>query len=141
MIEESLVKELKEIISNGADSADPDDVLKIFELYKQISEEVDYLKQDLNEEEMIGQIVFDDIDQRYWLKAREGKIEYGKGAIENPLFTIMASKDVGMGLFLGELDANIVSPLGKLKAGGNIKNLRAFQEYYEDAIEEFKKRY
>jgi hypothetical protein len=99
------------------------------------------LKQDLNEEEMIGQIVFDDIVQKYWLKASNGKVEYGQGEINDPLFSIAASKDIVMGLFLGEVDANIVSPLGKLKAGGNIKNLRAFQEYYEDAIEEFKKRY
>lgn len=141
MVEESLVKELKKIISSGASLADPDDVLKFFELYKQISEEIDYLKQDLNEEEMIGQIVFDDIDQKYWLKASNGKVEYGQGEINDPLFSIAASKDIGMGLLLGEVDANIVSPLGKLKAGGNIKNLRAFQEYYEDAIEEFKKRY
>jgi hypothetical protein len=141
MVEETLVNELKEIISKGANSADPDDILKIFELYKQISEEVDFLKQDLNEEQMDGQIVFEDIDKKYWLKASNGKVEFGAGKMENPLFTITASKNVGMGLLLGELDANIVSPLGKLKAGGNAKNIRAFQEYYEDAIEEFKKRY
>jgi len=141
MVEETLVNELKEIINKGANSADPDDILKIFELYKQISEEVDFLKQDLNEENMDGQIVFEDIDRKYWLKASEGRVEYGKGTIVNPLLTITASKDVGMGLFLGELDINIVSPLGKIKTGGNFKNLRAFQEYYEDAIEEFKKRY
>lgn len=141
MVKETLVNELKEIINKGANSSDPDDVLKIFELYKQISEEVDFLKKDLDEEQMDGQIVFEDVDRRYWLKASEGKVEYGEGKIKKPLFTIVASKDVGMGLFLGELDANIVSPLGKLKAAGNIKNLRAFQEFYEDAIEEFKKRY
>ena len=141
MVEETLVKELKEIIKKGANSADPDDILKIFELYKQISEEVDFLKQDLQDEKMNGQIIFDDIDRKYWLKASEGRVEYGEGAMEGPLFTVTASREVGMGLFLGELDANIVSPLGKMKASGNIKNLRAFQEYYEDAIEEFKKRY
>jgi hypothetical protein len=141
MVEETLVKELKEIIKKGANSADPDEILKIFELYKQISEEVDFLKQDLQEEKMDGQIIFDDLDRKFWLKASEGRVEYGEGTMESPLFTVAASKDVGMGLFLGELDANIVSPLGKMKASGNIKNLRAFQEYYEDAIEEFKKRY
>jgi hypothetical protein len=141
MVEEKLVTELKEVINKGANSAEPDDILKIFELYKQISEEVDFLKQDLDEEKMNGQIIFDDIDRKYWLKASEGKVEYGEGKINKPLFTIIASKDVGMGLFLGELDANIVSPLGKLKAGGDVKNLRAFQEFYEDAIEEFRKRY
>ena len=141
MVEEKLVNELKEIINKGANSADPEDILKIFELYKQISEEVDYLKQDLDEEKMDGRIVFEDIDRKYWLKASDGKVEYGEGKVRKPLFTIVASKDVGMGLLLGELYANIVSPLGKLKAGGKIKNLRAFQEFYEDAIEEFKKRY
>ncbi|TFF90932.1 MAG: hypothetical protein EU548_00505 [Promethearchaeota archaeon] len=141
MVDQLLVNDLKEIINKGANSADPDDILKIFELYKQISKEVDYLKQDLDEEKMDGQIVFEDIDRKYWLKASEGRIEYGEGKIKKPLFTIAASKDVGMGLFLCELDANIVTPLGKLKAGGKIKNLRAFQEFYEDAIEEFKKRY
>ncbi|MHA1297794.1 MAG: hypothetical protein ACTSPH_14475 [Promethearchaeota archaeon] len=52
MVEEKLVNELKEIINKGAKLADPDDLLKIFELYKQISEEVDFLKQDLDEEKM-----------------------------------------------------------------------------------------
>ncbi|MHA1197643.1 MAG: hypothetical protein ACTSSM_16320 [Promethearchaeota archaeon] len=61
MVEEKLVNELKEIINKGAKLADPDDLLKIFELYKQISEEVDFLKQDLDEEKMDCQIIFDDI--------------------------------------------------------------------------------
>ncbi|MHA1677908.1 MAG: hypothetical protein ACTSUX_04985 [Promethearchaeota archaeon] len=141
MVEKILVNELKEIINKGAKLADPDDLLKIFELYKQISEEVDFLKQDLDEEKMDCQIIFDDIDRKYWLKASEGRVEYGEGTINKPFFTITASKDILMGLFLGELDANIVSSLGKLKAVGNVKNFRAFQEFYEDAIEEFKKRY
>lgn len=141
MVEKILVNELKEIINKGAKLADPDDLLKIFELYKQISEEVDFLKQDLDEKKMDCQIIFDDIDRKYWLKASEGRVEYGEGTINKPFFTITASKDILMGLFLGELDANIVSSLGKLKAVGNVKNFRAFQEFYEDAIEEFKKRY
>ena len=141
MVEKILVNELKEIINKGAKLADPDDLLKIFELYKQISEEVDFLKQDIDEEKMDCQIIFDDIDRKYWLKASDGRVEYGEGTINKPFFTITASKDILMGLFLGELDANIVSSLGKLKAVGNVKNLRAFQEFYEDAIEEFKKRY
>ena len=141
MVEKILVNELKEIINKGAKLADPDDLLKIFELYKQISEEVDFLKQDIDEEKMDCQIIFDDIDRKYWLKASDGRVEYGEGTINKPFFTITASKDILMGLFLGELDANIVSSLGKLKAVGSVKNLRAFQEFYEDAIEEFKKRY
>jgi len=141
MVDKTLVIELKEMINSGASAVDPEDILKIFELYKQISEEVDFLKKDTNEEKMIGQIIFSDVDKRYWINASNGKVDYGQGEIKEPLFTITASKEVGMGLFLGEIDANIISPLGKLKVGGNIKKVRAFQEFYEDAIEEFKKRY
>ena len=141
MVDKTLVIKLKEMIELGAKAIEPDDILKIFEMHKQISEEVEYLKQDLNEEEMACQIVFSDIDKRYWVNASNGKVEYGEGNIKKPPIFITASKEDVMGLFLGEIDANIISPLGRLKAGGNIKTLRAFQEYYEDAIEEFKKRY
>ena len=141
MVENSLVNQIKEIISKGAISADPDDILKIFEMHKQISEEVEYLKQDLNEEEMGCQVIFSDLDKKYWVNASNGTVEYGEGKIKKPPIFISASKEDVIGLFLGEVDANIISPLGRLKAGGNIKTLRAYQEYYEDAIEEFKKRY
>lgn len=77
MVDKSLVIELKEMIKSGANAVDPDDILKIFELYKQISEEVDYLKKDTNEEKMIGQIVFSDVDKMYWINASNEEVEYG----------------------------------------------------------------
>ncbi|MHA2473149.1 MAG: hypothetical protein ACXAES_07950 [Promethearchaeota archaeon] len=141
MVDESLVKEIKEILEAGAESAESDDVLKIFEVFKQIAEEVDYLKEDTKTEEIIGQVTFSDVDKSYWFNASNGKVEYGEGKIENPLFTLTSSKEIGLGLFMGDVDANIVSPLGKLQAGGKFTIVRAFQEFYEDAIEEFKKRY
>ncbi|MHA2185909.1 MAG: hypothetical protein ACXAAI_13020, partial [Promethearchaeota archaeon] len=95
MVDESLVKKVKEILEAGAESAESDDVLKIFEVYKQIAEEVDYLKEDTKTEEIIGQITFSDVDKRYWFNASDGKVEYGEGEIENPLFTIKSSKEVG----------------------------------------------
>jgi len=54
---------------------------------------------------------------------------------------IMASKNIGIGMLLGEIDANIAAPVGKINFGGNFKDLRAFQELYEDTIEVFKKKY
>jgi hypothetical protein len=44
-------------------------------------------------------------------------------------------------LFYGEVDANIVAPLGKLGVAGNFTDLRLFQELYEEVIDEFKKKY
>ena len=141
MVEQSLVDELKAKLSVGAAASEADDVLKSFELIKQIAEEVDYLKGDLDESDYTCQFVFSDVKENYWIKISKGSVEYDKGKLDNPSFTLTSSKDVGLGLLYGELDANIITPLGKLGFTGNYTELRLFQELYEDAIEEFKKRY
>jgi hypothetical protein len=141
MVEKSLVDELKGKLSSGAAAGDADDVLKSFELIKQISEEVDYLKGDIEESDYTCQIVLSDIKENYWIKISKGEVSYGKGKLEETAITITTSKNIGLGLFFGEIDANIVSPLGKLGVVGNFTQLRLFQELYEDVIDEFKKRY
>jgi len=141
MVDESLVKEIKEVLNAGAAAGEADDLLKSFELIKQVTQEVDYLKGDVEESDYTCQIVFSDLKKEYWITISKGKVEYGAGKFDDPSVTITASKDIGLGLFLGEIDANIVSPLGKLGVGGNHTQLRLFQELYEDVIEEFQKKY
>jgi hypothetical protein len=141
MVDESLVSELKGKLKSGASAAEADDILKSFELIKQISKEVDYLKEDVKESDYTCQIVFSDLEKDYWIKISKGTVEYDKGKLDSPSFTITTSKDIGLGLFFGEVDANIVAPLGKLGVAGNYTQLRLFQEFYEDVIDEFKKKY
>ena len=141
MVDKSLVKELKEKIVSGSAAAESDDVLKSFELIKQISKEVDYLKGDVEGSDYTCQLVFSDLEKEYWIKVSKGIVEYDKGKFDSPSFTITTSKDIGLGLFFGEIDANIVAPLGKLGVAGNFTQLRLFQELYEDVIDEFNKKY
>lgn len=141
MVDKSIVKEINENINAGASEGKPDDLLKTFELIKQISEEVNYLKEDVEESEISCQINLSDVNKDYWITINKGTVEYNEGKIENPAITITTSKEVGLGMFFGEVDANILAPLGKIRIAGNYKILRAFQEIYEDSIEEFKKRY
>jgi hypothetical protein len=141
MVEKSLVDELKDKMSAGAAAADADTILNSFDLIKQISEEVDYLKNDVIESDYSCQMVFSDIKEKYWIKISKGVVDFAKGEIEDPSITITTSKDIGLGLFFGEKDANIVAPLGKLGVAGNFPDLRLFQELYEDVIDEFKKKY
>ena len=141
MVDKSLVDEIKNKIKSGASASEADDVLKSFELIKQMSKEVDYLKDDVEESDYTCQLVFSDLEKEYWIKVSKGNVEYDKGKLESPSFTITSSKDIGLGLFLGEIDANIVATLGKLGLTGNFTQLRLFQELYEDAIEEFKNKY
>ena len=141
MVDKSLVDEIKNKIKSGASASEADDILKSFELIKQISKEVDYLKADVEESDFTCQLVFSDLEKEYWIKLSKGVVDYGKGKFESPSFTITSSKDIGLGLFFGEVDANIVSPLGKLGISGNYTQVRLFQEFYEDVIDEFKKKY
>ena len=141
MVDKSLVDEIKNKIKSGASASEADDVLKSFELIKQMSKEVDYLKGDVEESDYTCQLVFFDIEKEYWIKVSKGIVEYDKGKLDSPSFTIKTSKDIGLGLFFGEVDANIVAPLGKLGISGNSQQLRLFQEFYEDVIDEFKKKY
>lgn len=141
MVDELLVNELKSKLKSGASAAEAGDVLKSFELIKQISKEVDYLKGDVDESDYTCQLVFSDLKKEYWIKISKGTVKYDKGKLDEPTFTITTSKDIGLGMFFGELDANILSPLGKLGVAGNFTQLRLFQELYEDVIDEFKKRY
>jgi len=141
MVDKSLVDEIKNKIKSGASASEADDVLKSFELIKQMSKEVDYLKSDVDESDYTCQLVFSDLEKEYWIKVSKGNVEYDKGKLESPSFTITSSKDIGLGLFLGEIDANIVATLGKLGVAGNFTQLRLFQELYEDTIEEFKNKY
>ena len=141
MVDKSLVDEIKNKIKSGASASEADDILKSFELIKQISKEVDYLKADVEESDFTCQLVFSDLEKEYWIKLSKGVVDYGKGKLESPSFIITSSKDIGLGLFFGEVDANIVSPLGKLGISGNYTQVRLFQEFYEDVIDEFKKKY
>ena len=141
MVDKSLVDELKGKMNAGAAAADADDVLKSFDLIKQISEEVSYLKTDINESDYSCQMIFSDIEEEYWIKISKGVVDFAKGKIDAPSITITTSKDIGLGLFYGEVDANIVAPLGKLGVAGNFTDLRLFQELYEDVIDEFNKKY
>ena len=141
MVDKSLVDEIKNKIKSGASASEADDVLKSFDLIKQISEEVSYLKTDINESDYSCQMVFSDIEEEYWIKISKGVVDFAKGKIDAPSITITTSKDIGLGLFYGEVDANIVAPLGKLGVAGNFTDLRLFQELYEDVIDEFNKKY
>lgn len=139
MVNKSLVEDIKGMLKAEAGAREADDVLKSFELIKQLTPEVDYLKVDVEESDYTCQIVFSDVKKEYWISISKGKVEYGAGKRDNPPVTITTSKEIGLGLFLGEVDANIISPLGKLGVGGNFTQLRLFQELYEDVIEEFRK--
>ncbi|MHA1194928.1 MAG: SCP2 sterol-binding domain-containing protein [Promethearchaeota archaeon] len=137
MVDEALLKEMKEKFEAGAANASVDDILKVFELFKQIAEENEDLKEELEDMDIAIQMVITDKDKKFWLKAHDGTLEFGEGEVENPSFTFSATQEVGAGMLFGEVDATSAYMAGDITVEGNLQDAMAFQEIIELALEAF----
>ncbi|NHJ23408.1 MAG: hypothetical protein EAX89_02460 [Candidatus Lokiarchaeota archaeon] len=137
MVDEALLKEMKGKFDAGAAAGDPADSLKVFELFKQIAEENDDLKEELEDMDIVIQAVVTDADYKFWLKAHDGTLEYGDGDVDNPSFTFSANKEVGLGMLFGEVDATSAYMAGDITVEGNLQDAMAFQEIIELALEAY----
>jgi len=137
MVDEALLNEMKEKFEAGAANADPNDALKVYELYKQLAEESEDLKEELEDMDIAVQMILTDIDKKFWVKAKEGTLEYGEGEIDDPSFTFSATSEVGAGMLYGEVDATSAYMAGDITVEGNLQDAMAFQEIIELAMEAF----
>ncbi|MFX1406750.1 MAG: SCP2 sterol-binding domain-containing protein [Promethearchaeota archaeon] len=122
-------------MDGGAAGADVGVTLKMFELFKQIGEENEDLKEELEDMDITVQMIVTDSDAKYWMKATEGSLTYGEGDVDNPSFTFSATKEVGIGMLFGEVDATSAYMAGDITVEGNLQDAMAFQEIIELAIE------
>lgn len=137
MVDEALVNELKEKFDAGAAAAEPDDALKCFQLFEQVADEMEDLKEELEDMDIAVQMILTDADKKFWVKASEGNLEYGEGDVDNPSFTFSATKEVGLGMLFGEVDATSAYMAGDITVEGNLQDAMAFQEIIELALEAF----
>lgn len=137
MVDKDLLKELKEKMDAGADAASPDDVLKVFEFFKQIAQENDDLKEEVEDMDITVQQNITDVDRKFWIKAQNGAIDYGEGDVDNPSFTFSCTMTVGAGMLFGEVDATSAYMAGDITVEGNLQDAMKFQEIIELAMESF----
>jgi hypothetical protein len=104
MVDEALINEMKGKFDAGAAAASPADSLKVFELFKQIAEENEDLKEELEDMDIVIQMIITDKDAKFWLKAHDGTLEFGEGVVDNPSFTFSATQEVGAGMLFGEVE-------------------------------------
>jgi len=135
MVDQALLKEIKEKIDAGAAAADPKDTLKVYELFKQVAEENEDLKEELEDMDITIQMIITDKDVKSWLKAHDGTLEFGEGEVENPSFTFSATNEIGAGMLFGEVDATSAYMAGDITVEGNLQDAMAFQEIIELALE------
>ncbi len=135
MVDKALLKEIKDAIGAGAAASDVKDTLKVYELFKQVAEENEDLKEELEDMDITIQMNITDADAKFWLKAKEGTLEFGEGDVENPSFTFSATKEIGAGMLFGEVDATSAYMAGDITVEGNLQDAMAFQEIIELALE------
>ena len=137
MVDADLISKVKGLIDAGADAASPDDLPTMYELYKQIAVENEDLKEELEDMDIVVQQVITDKDAKFWMKAKEGTLEYGSGDVDNPSFTFSCTLAVGAGMLYGEVDATSAYMAGDITVEGNLQDAMAFQEIIELAMEAF----
>ena len=127
MVDDNIIKELKELREKGA--RQPSDALKTYEFVKQLAEENEELKEELEDIDlMVVQLVITDIDYKYWVKIGDGKLDYGEGEGEDPSVTMSATGATWAGLTSGEIDSTSAYMSGDLVIEGNLQDAIAYGE-------------
>jgi len=127
MVDENIIKELKELREKGP--SQPSDALKTYEFVKQLAEENEELKEELEDiDPMVVQLVITDVDYKYWVKIGEGKLDYGEGEGEDPSVTMSATGATWTGLTSGEIDSTSAYMSGDLVIEGNLQDAIAYGE-------------
>ena len=127
MVDENLIKELKELREKGG--RQPSDALKLYEFVKQLAEENEELKEELEDiDTMVVQLVVTDADYKYWVKIGEGNLDYGEGEGEDPGVTMSATGATWAGLSSGELESTSAYMSGDLVIEGNLQDAIAYGE-------------
>ena len=135
MVDENLVKELKEMRAKGASKAS--DSLKMYEFVKQVAEESEDLKEELEDIDLMTvQLIVTDADYKYWVQLGEGKVSYGEGEAEDAGVTMSATGATWAGLSSGEIDSTSAYMSGDLVIEGNLQDAIAYGEILALAMEE-----
>lgn len=135
MVDENLIKELKDIRENGAKQAS--DSLKMYEFVKQLAEESEDLKEELEDlDTMTVQLIITDADYKYWVKLGDGAVNYGEGEADDASVTMSATGATWAGLSSGELDSTSAYMSGDLVIDGNLQDAIAYGEILGIAMEE-----
>lgn len=136
MVDEDLIRKLKEMRETG--TSKPSDALLMYEFVKQVAEEDEDLKEELEDiDEMVVQIVVTDQDYKYYLTLGEGKFNYAEGEAEDPSVTMSATQATWGGLASGELDSTSAYMSGDLVIDGNLQDAIAYGEILGLAMEHF----
>jgi len=127
-MDEDLINEVAKIMEEGM--KDPEEILKLNELFKQASSEIEDLKEELADiNQFVGQMVISDKDFKWWVRMGDGVYEYSKGETEEPSFTMSTNWETMSGMMIGEIDGTSAYMSGDLQIEGDLQNTIAYGDY------------
>lgn len=133
MVDQGLIDEIKAMRSAGGGKKE--DILKIFEMFKQLSEEDEDLKEEVEDSEIAMQFTITDMDYKFWLVVK-GAISYGEGDCPDDVtVSFSANGETITGMFSGKVDATAAYMSGDLVIEGNLQDAMAFGEISSLAME------
>lgn len=136
MVDQDLIDKLKAMRDTGP--SQPSDALLLYEFVKQIAQENDELKEELEDMDPITvQIIVSDADYKYWVKMGGGEVDYAEGDAEEPNCTMSATQETWSGLSNGSIDSTSAYMSGDLKIEGNLQDAIAYGEVLAIAMEAF----
>jgi putative sterol carrier protein len=68
---------------------------------------------------------------KWWIKVHDGAAESGKGEVENPNLTLLASADDYVKIATGQMDGTAAFMQGKLKIKGDMGLAIKFQSFFK----------
>ena len=130
MVNSELLNEIKLKLSEG--SAMHGDCLKLFEIYKQTSSELEGLKEEFEDMGMLdmdflGQIIISDENKKFWLKFKEGRVDYGEGDVINPSLAFTTNMATFTGILFGTIEISGAHEAGDVSFDGSSEVLMDFQ--------------
>ncbi len=131
MVNQDLLNNIKSKL-NESGSVTADDTLKLLEVYKQISLEKKELQEEFEDMAMLDmeflcQIIISDENKKYWLKFKEGKVDFGEDDIEKPTLTFTTAMSVFSGILFGHIEISSAHKAGDVSFEGSGEELMDFQ--------------
>ena len=141
MVDQALLDKLKDMRENP-EAAGNEAALILFEVFKQLAEEDEDLKEEVEDAELCMQFIMMEGEQegyKYWVSIRDGKLEAGEGDGPDVSVTLKASREVLAGMASREIDSTAAYMAGDLVIEGSLQDAMAFNEISSlagDLIEE-----
>ncbi len=132
MVDQELLNNIKSKLNEDG-TVTTDDTLNLLDVYKQISLEKKELQEEFEDMammdmEFLGQIIISDgNNKKFWLKFKEGKIDYGEGEIEGITLTFTTTMATFSGILFGQIEISSAHEAGEVSFDGSGEELMDFQ--------------